>query len=219
MLFIAALLTLGFQAQPPSEDAIYGSFGREAPFEGEATLEACLAERRAGLHSACRPVLEPEAALVPDLLFNASIETPSPRLEGWLDVVCGSDRLAAGQTEDACRDEKRDLHTRSWRARLAMTGRTPGGVAWTVRDPVVSEPSDFDVAFANSSQLAPSPTQGAEPPPPPTRERCERRADSWRDEDTGDSESRYSLTCSWGSGDTETEARAREALDAVMGRD
>lgn len=94
----------------------------EPPFEGQPTLQVCLTREGAGRHSACRPVLEEEAALAPDGLFNTANATPPARLEGWLGAVCASDRLTAGQTAETCRADAASRLERARAARAALRG-------------------------------------------------------------------------------------------------
>ena len=62
---IALIALLAWAAQEPAP-----------ALSGPATLELCLNEAGAGQHPDCRAILQPEAALVPDALFNTAIETP-----------------------------------------------------------------------------------------------------------------------------------------------
>lgn len=195
--------------------ALAGAQPAEAPFEGEPTLEVCLTQPGAGRHSACAPVLQAEVALAPDGLFNTANETPPARLEGWLGAVCAPDRLASGQTAEACMADAEARLERSRAARRALTqtdGRS-GSRYGSLRASAEAEIARRE-ALGETVPEAPAPAAASA-----DEERCRRDGGAWRDEDSGDSEASYSIRCSWGSRDPETRRRAEEALDAVMGRD
>lgn len=170
--------------------------------EAQAALDVCLYTPAETRDPACQPLLEAEAVLVPDEAFaNAR-----PTSLGWADLACTPDRLN-GQTRAACREEQRGLFRRAERARQALAHGSAGGVyaeAWS-RPPAAASDVGDGLAFSRDERTSSGP--------------CERRATASRDQDTGDSSSSYSINCSWSSGDPETDARARDALDAVMGDD
>ncbi|WP_296817844.1 hypothetical protein, partial [Brevundimonas sp.] len=59
---------------------------------------------------------------------------------------------------------------------------------------------------------------GPEQPESNDRERCRRTGSSWRDDDTGESESDYRITCSWSS-DPDGEGEASRALNEFLSGD
>ncbi len=208
---IALIALLAWAAQEPAP-----------ALSGPATLELCLNEAGAGQHPDCRAILQPEAALVPDALFNTAIETPPARRDGWLGVICGPDRLAAGQTAEMCREDAQARLERARLARLALAGRTPSGFTEDPEDRWgTGGESAFDIALAEAqrehAEASTTVTRG--PAAQPQRERCQRREDVRRDPDTGDSSASYSFNCSWGDGDPEQEARARELMESLLGGD
>lgn len=225
MISLVASLALAALQPGPNSDEAYRQFcaeinagevaagrppvscGDEPPqLSGPATLELCINESGAGLHPDCRPLLEPEAALVPDALFNAAIETPPARREGWLGVICGTDRRAVGQTVEACRADGEARLERARLARIALAGRDD--------DPF----NGFSLADMTDIDFG-SETPEREPrwtPPEERPDRCRRREEIRRDPDTGDSSSSYSITCSVTSGPPENEARARELMDDLL---
>lgn len=221
---IASLALAALQPEPNSDEA-YRQFCTEmsagevaagrpaiscedgpAELSGPATLELCLTEPGAGRHPDCRPLLEPEAALVPDALFNSAIETPPARRDGWLGVVCAADRLAQGQTVEACRADGEARLERARRARVALVGRN-------------DEPfNGFSLADMTDIDFGsePAPREPRWTPPEERPERCRRREEVRRDPDTGESSSSYSVTCSVTTGSPENEARARELMDDLL---
>lgn len=131
---LATLLFALFAQDPGPMDA--------APFEDEATLEACLTREDARDHSPCWPLLEAEVALAPDGLFNTAHETSPGRLEGWLGVVCAPERLDAGQTDAECRTQAQARLERSRAARRVMGPATTAADAaryQRLRDAVSAE--------------------------------------------------------------------------------
>lgn len=201
----------------------------EAPFEGEPTLEVCLTRPGAGRHSACRPVLQQEAALAPDGLFNTVNATSPARLEGWLTAVCASDRLTPGQSTEACREDAEGLLERSRAARVAMTAPVGSGSRYGRLTAAADAERERRQAEAQAAlgdvqdygyEIAPTDrTGGYRGEEPGDTDTCRRSESSWRDEESGDSEASYSIRCSWGDGDPETRRAAEAALDAVMRRD
>ena len=170
--------------------------------EAQAALDVCLYTPAESRDPACQPLLEAEAALVPDHAFASA----RPTSLGWADTACPTDRFS-GAARTACRDEQRGLFRRSDRARQALAQGAAGGVyaeAWS-RPPAATSGTDDGLGFNRDERSASGP--------------CDRRSSVRRDEDTGDSSSSYSLTCSWTNGSPDNESAARQALDAVMGRD
>jgi hypothetical protein len=171
--------------------------------EAQAALDVCLYTPAQNRDPACQPLLEAEAALVPDAAFAAA----RPTSLGWADTACAPDRLTGGQTRTACRDEQRALFRRAERAREALAHGAAGGVyaeAWD-RPPAAASGETPGFGFYREEV-----SEG---------ERCDRRARASQDPDTGDSSSSYSISCAWSTGGEEGRERAREVLDAVMDRD
>lgn len=168
--------------------------------EAQAALDVCLYTPAENRDPACQPLLEAEAVLVPDEAFAVS----RPTALGWADVACTPDRLA-DQTRTACRDEQRGLFRRAERARQALSHGSAGGVyaeAWS-RPPAASAGTG-----AGSQALSFYRDERT------TGDACERRSTAWRDEDSGESSSSYSIGCSWTNGEGDTGA-ARQVLDAL----
>ena len=207
---IALIALLAWTAQEPPA------------LSGPATLELCLSEEGAGLHPDCGALLQPEAALVPDALFNTAIETPPARRDGWLGVVCGPDRLTAGQTAEACRQDGEARLERARLARRALAARSAAGFVEDSEDRWgVGGDNVFDTALAEAlrEHTGTDAGQAADPRVRQDRERCRRREDVRRDPDSGDSSASYSLMCSWGDGNPEQEARARDLMESLLGSD
>jgi hypothetical protein len=199
MLITAFAALAALAAQDPAPGIINTPVERS---EAQAQLDVCLYTPAESRDPTCHPMLEAEAALVPDEAFAPA----RPSSLGWADIACAPDRLG-DQSRTACRDEQRGLFRRAERARQALAQGAAGGVyaeAWS-RPPAASSGTDDGLAFNRDERSASGP--------------CDRRSSVRRDEDTGDSSSSYSLTCSWTNGSPDNESAARQALDAVMGWD
>ena len=170
--------------------------------EAQARLDVCLYTPAPSRDPSCQPMLEAEAALVPDQAFAAT----RPTALGWADTACPTGQFS-GAARTACRDEQRGLFRRAERAREALTQGAAGGV--------YAEAWDRPPAAAAAASGA-TPGLGFYREEVSEGERCNRRARASEDPDTGDSSSSYSLSCAWSTGDDEDRERAREALDAVM---
>lgn len=170
--------------------------------EAQAALDVCLYTPAESRDPACQPMLEAEAALVPDHAFAAA----RPTSLGWADTACPADRFS-GAARTACRDEQRSLFRRAERAREALAHGAAGGVYAEAggRPPTVASGETPGLGLYRDEV-----SEG---------ERCNRRARASQDPDTGDSSSSYSISCAWGTGGEEGRERAREVLDAVMGDD
>ena len=170
--------------------------------EAQAALDVCLYTPAESRDPACQPLLEAEAALVPDHAFASA----RPTSLGWADTACPTDRFS-GAARTACRDEQRGLFRRSDRARQALAQGAAGGV--------YAEAGDRPPPAASGE----TPGLGFYRDEVSEGERCNRRASASQNPDTGDSSSSYSISCAWSTGGEEGRERAREVLDAVMGDD
>lgn len=170
--------------------------------EAQAALDVCLYTPADNRDPACQPILEAEAALVPDHAFASA----RPTSLGWADTACPTGQFS-GAARTACRDEQRGLFRRAERAREALSRGAAGGV--------YAEAWDRPPAAASGE----TPGLGLYRDEVSEGERCNRRARASQDPDTGDSSSSYSISCAWSTGGEEGRERAREVLDAVMGDD
>lgn len=195
LLSITALLAV----QDPTPGLVNAPAERS---EAQAALDVCLYTPAESRDPACQPLLEAEAALVPDHAFALA----RPTSLGWADTACPTDRFS-GAARTACRDEQRGLFRRAERARQALAHGAAGGV--------YAEAGDRPPAAASGE----TPGLGFNREEVSEGERCNRRARASQDPDTGDSSSSYSISCAWSTGDEEDRERARQALDAVMGDD
>src|SRR5690606_23539454 len=96
--------------------------------EAQARLDVCLYTPAESRDPACQPILEAEAALVPDHAFAAT----RPTALGWADTACPTGQFT-GTARSVCRDEQRGLFRRAERAREALSQGAAGGVyaeAW-----------------------------------------------------------------------------------------
>ena len=197
MLTVSILALAVLSAQDPAVSAANPPAPRT---EEQARLDVCLFTPAPSRDPSCQPLLEAEAALVPDEAFTAA----RPTSLGWADTACPTGQFS-GAARTACRDEQRGLFRRAERAREALTQGAAGGVyaeAWN-RPPPAGSGETPGLAFSRDERQ-------------PVGDNCERRSSVRRDEDTGDSSSSYSMNCMWSSGDPETDQAARDALDSVM---
>ena len=167
--------------------------------EARARLDVCLYTPAPSRDPSCEPMLEAEAALVPDQAFAAS----NPSALVWANAACPTSRFT-GAARTACRDEQRDLFRRAERARAALTYGAAGGVyaeAWG-RPPAAASREGEELALRRDEQSSSGP--------------CDRHAQASRDPDTGNSSSSYGISCSWSTGGEEGRERAREVLENVM---
>ena len=196
MLTVSILALAVLSAQDPAVSAANPPAPRT---EEQARLDVCLFTPAPSRDPSCQPLLEAEAALVPDEAFAAA----RPTSLGWADTACPAGQFS-GAARTACRDEQRGLFRRAERAREALLQGAAGGVyaeAWN-RPPPAGSGETPGLGFYREEV-----SEG---------ETCNRRARASQDPDTGDSSSSYSLSCAWSTGGEEGRERAREVLDSVM---
>lgn len=169
----------------------------------EVTFETCAYTGLEDRDPACAPILEAAAAPVPEDLLGAPPNGPAGS-NPWVEQRCARENLRPGQTTYACRQEADAVYARARLAHRALNGLPNYGA--------LRASAEYQAAAARGDVAAGPEAQG-----PSDRDRCRRSGSSWRDEDTGNSESRYRLTCSWGD-DPAAEAAARRMLDDLLDR-
>ena len=175
-----------------------GSVAPTPRTEAQAQLDVCLFSTTRD--AACEALLEAEAGLVPDDAFAAGNSM------AWADVACAEGQVPAGQSRSDCRRDQRALYRRAEQARQALSSGRAGGIYAEVEaapPPPVSGVGDSDgLAFSETERRA--------------GRNCEQRSSARRDQDTGDSASSYTFTCSYGSDDPASRERLDELRDRLF---
>lgn len=196
-MIIALLALSSLLVQDPRGPAV----APNARSAEQAAVDVCLYTPPATRDPSCGPLLEAEAALVPD----PALTGPGDALT-WAGQICPSGQYPVATERAACRQDQRDRFRRAQRAREALNQGVAGGV------------------YAEAHNAGPPATTASDETPAngfrgsrrQVGDNCEQRSEARRDNDTGDQSSSHSVVCSWGSGDAEQRERARRL---AMGED
>lgn len=202
MLILILSMAAVVVAQDPPGTAAVPPAARSAE---QAQVDVCLYTPVENRAPSCEPLLMQEARLVPDEAFARA----DPSSLAWADIACAPERLAEGQSRTDCRADQRDRYRRAERARQALgTGTAAGlmaeGAGYTV-GPATSAESPDALALNGDRQRV--------------GQNCERRVTANRDQDSGNSDSSYTLICSYGSDDPQRREDARRQLENVLSGD
>lgn len=172
-----------------------------APSEEAPTFEHCVYTPADDRNAACAPILEAAVTAV----NGGTLDAPSGGPVGsnpWVEQTCTRENLRPDQTTYACRQEAHAVYTRARLAHRALNGLPNYGGLSVLAEAATARTEGYEVAERDVPREV-------------ERERCRRSGSSWRDEDTGESEAEYRVTCSWSS-DPESEAAARRMLEEML---